>query len=212
MPPKAVSKKKHALPTFNIQAFPTPALESIDLRMSYRIARGEQGVLTFEPYKSFLLPHWRFATLPVAHQSSSNLNQAFDHYVKAGDLVGADMARKFIQMGMTRAKRYANHKGGRKYDKSVREQERNGGERTELAKSDGHEGRDEKLEVSEHFKGIWRQCTSDEGYLALKEEFQREQKEWDKATKKLKKEVKSEEDGDESNIKGEVKREDDGDG
>ena len=25
------------------------------------------------------------------------------------------MARKFLQMGMTRAKRYANHKGGRKY-------------------------------------------------------------------------------------------------
>jgi hypothetical protein len=27
-----------------------------------------------------------------------------------------DMSRKFIQMGYTRARRYANHKGGRKYD------------------------------------------------------------------------------------------------
>ena len=26
------------------------------------------------------------------------------------------MARKFLQMGYTRAMRYANHKGGRKYD------------------------------------------------------------------------------------------------
>ncbi len=27
------------------------------------------------------------------------------------------MARKFLQMGWTRARRYANHKGGRKYDR-----------------------------------------------------------------------------------------------
>ena len=30
--------------------------------------------------------------------------------------MGMDMARKFIQMGMTRSKRYANYKGGRKFD------------------------------------------------------------------------------------------------
>jgi Domain of unknown function (DUF4385) len=30
------------------------------------------------------------------------------------------MARKFLQMGWTRATRYANHKGGRKYDKENR--------------------------------------------------------------------------------------------
>lgn len=31
--------------------WPTPALDNEELRMSYNIARGEQGVLTFEPYK-----------------------------------------------------------------------------------------------------------------------------------------------------------------
>ena len=36
-------------------------------------------------------------------------------YLREGDFVGADMARKFLQMGYTRARRYANHKGGRKY-------------------------------------------------------------------------------------------------
>ena len=40
-------------------------------------------------------------------------------YLKAGDFPGADMARKFLQMGWTRARRYANHKGGRKYDKQT---------------------------------------------------------------------------------------------
>jgi hypothetical protein len=29
------------------------------------------------------------------------------------------MARKFLQMGYTRARRYANHKGGKKYDGPV---------------------------------------------------------------------------------------------
>lgn len=73
--------------------------------MSYRIARGEQGVLTFEPYKSLLLPLWRFKTADIAQSSSTALKHAFDSYVERRDFVGADMARKFIQMGMTRAKR-----------------------------------------------------------------------------------------------------------
>ena len=31
-----------------------------------------------------------------------------------------DMARKFLQMGYTRARRYANHRSGEKYDKDGR--------------------------------------------------------------------------------------------
>ena len=41
----------------------------------------------------------------------------FEDYLAARDFPGADMARKFLQIGWTRARRYANHKGGRKYDK-----------------------------------------------------------------------------------------------
>ncbi|KAM0702089.1 hypothetical protein Q7P35_010999 [Cladosporium inversicolor] len=156
--------------------------------MSYRIARGEQGVLTFEPYKSLLLPLWRFKTVPIARASLAALSAAFTSYVARGDFVGADMARKFIQMGMTRAKRYANHKGGRKYDRSEREVLRDGGSRVELAKSGGHEGMEEKAEASEVFRRGWEACRGDEGYQALKREFQREQKEWDKAHKGVKKE------------------------
>jgi len=94
------------------------------------------------------------------------------------------MARKFIQMGMTRAKRYANHKGGRKYDRPARLVESEGGARVELPKSEGHEGRDEKLGASEVFKEVWRRCTSDERYLELKTEFLAEQKVWDREQKK----------------------------
>ena len=43
----------------------------------------------------------------------------FEAYLESGDFPGADMARKFLQMGWTRARRYANHKGGRKYDRAT---------------------------------------------------------------------------------------------
>lgn len=36
----------------------------------YRIGKGEQGVLLVEPYKSEILPYWRFKTPDIAWQSS----------------------------------------------------------------------------------------------------------------------------------------------
>jgi hypothetical protein len=86
---------------------------------SYRVARGEQGVLTVQPYKDELLPLWRFATPEVAAESAAAITERFHAYLDAGDFVGADMARKFLQMGFTRARRYANHPGGEKYDGPV---------------------------------------------------------------------------------------------
>jgi hypothetical protein len=68
------------------------------LRMSYRIGRGEQGVLSFEPYKSRLLPLWRFKTPAIARKSSGDLWKRFIEYHEQGDFVGMDMTRKFIQM------------------------------------------------------------------------------------------------------------------
>jgi hypothetical protein len=81
----------------------------------YRVGKGEQGVLICEPYKSRLLPLWHFKTPPEAKKSSVALFKCFKEYLKQGDFVGADLARKFLQMGFTRARRYANYRGGRKY-------------------------------------------------------------------------------------------------
>jgi hypothetical protein len=39
----------------------------------------------------------------------------------AGDFVGMDMARKFLQMGYTRSRRYANHRSGRKFNPKTQE-------------------------------------------------------------------------------------------
>ena len=92
---------------------------SIDFRAEperYRIGKGEQGVLLVQPYKDELLPLWRFKTPDIAEKSSKALYKKFLAYLKEDDFVGADTARKFLQMGWTRARRYANHRGGRKYD------------------------------------------------------------------------------------------------
>ena len=85
----------------------------------YRIGKGEQGVLLVEPYKGEILPYWRFKTVAEAKKSSARIYKLFLAYLKAEDFPGADMARKFLQMGWTRTRRYANHKGGRKYDKAT---------------------------------------------------------------------------------------------
>ncbi|KAL6710162.1 hypothetical protein ACN47E_009953 [Coniothyrium glycines] len=144
-------------------------------RMSYRIGRGETGVLTFEPYKSEILPLWRFKTPAIARKSSSEIYAKFLDYNKQDDFIGMDMSRKFLQMGMTRAKRYANHAGGRKYDKDTG---------VELEKSKGHKGMQEKLESSEIFKEVWIQAKAFEGYVGKKEKFLKEQKEWDRQQKR----------------------------
>jgi Domain of unknown function (DUF4385) len=94
--------------------------KSIDFRQHpelYRIGKGEQGVLLVEPYKSEILPHWKFKTPEIARRSTDKIYELFLAYKDQQDFVGMDMARKFLQMGYTRSRRYANHKSGRKYEK-----------------------------------------------------------------------------------------------
>ena len=91
---------------------------TLDLRAHpelYRVGKGEQGVLLVQPYKGEILPHWKFATPDAARKSSVAIFGLYEDYKAKSDFVGMDMARKFLQMGYTRARRYANHKGGKKY-------------------------------------------------------------------------------------------------
>jgi hypothetical protein len=78
-------------------------------------------VLLVEPYKSEILPHWRFRTPALAQESAERIYNQFLAYKAAQEFVGMDMARKFLQMGFTRARRYANHPSGRKYDRTTGE-------------------------------------------------------------------------------------------
>ena len=87
-----------------------------DIRKLYRIGRGEQGVLLVRPYTNDICKHWRFKTPDIATQSSNKIYDMYLDYKLNNDFVGMDMCRKFLEMGFTRARRYANHKDGNKYD------------------------------------------------------------------------------------------------
>lgn len=136
--------------------------EKIDFREQpelYRVGRGEQGVLLVEPYKSEILPYWRFKTPEIASESSEKIYQLYQDYKKQDDFVGMDMARKFLQMGYTRARRYANYKGGRKYNENGEIKERTIDP--------------VKAESAAIFEVKWKLVREDVDYLALKKAHQK---------------------------------------
>ena len=93
-------------------------------RKLYRIGRGEQGVLLVRPYTNDICSHWRFVNESAARKSADKIYSMFINYKDKQDFIGMDMARKFLEMGFTRSRRYANHPSGKKYakDGSVRPQ------------------------------------------------------------------------------------------
>ena len=86
-------------------------------RKLYRIGRGEQGVLLVRPYTDDICAHWRFKTPEIAKKSASKIYEMYLIYRDKKDFIGMDMCRKFLEMGFTRSRRYANHRDGKKYDK-----------------------------------------------------------------------------------------------
>jgi hypothetical protein len=138
--------------------------KTIDFRRSpekYRVGKGEQGVLLVEPYKSEILPHWRFKTPEIAQESSSKIYQMFLDYLKQNDFVGADMARKFLQMGYTRARRYANHKSGRKYRENPQKTT------TKIKEILPYDVDSIKAKSAEIFREKWQQAKTNPKYLQL---------------------------------------------
>jgi hypothetical protein len=123
----------------------------------YRVGKGEQGVLLVEPYKSEILPHWRFKTPAIAQKSANKIYRMFLDYKSRDDFVGMDMARKFLQMGYTRSRRYANHKSGRKYKEGTREVL----QREEDAI---------KAESAKIFYEKWKKAREDKKYLELRKQ------------------------------------------
>lgn len=121
----------------------------------YRVGKGEQGVLLVEPYKSEILPHWRFKTPELAKKSANKIYKMFLDYKAKDDFVGMDMARKFLQMGYTRSRRYANHKSGRKYKEGSKEVL-------------DREEDPVKAESARIFYEKWKKAREDEKYLELK--------------------------------------------
>ena len=89
-----------------------------ETRKLYRIGRGEQGVLLVRPYTDQICKYWRFKTPTIAKRSAEKIYIMYADYRAKNDFVGMDMCRKFLEMGFTRARRYANHRDGNKYDEN----------------------------------------------------------------------------------------------
>ena len=146
---------------FNLTHYPWD--NSIDYRQQperYRVGKGEQGVLLCEPYKSEILPHWKFKTPELATTSSRAIFGLFLNYLEQGDFVGADIARKYLQMGFTRARRYTNYKEGRKSDPAYSEAMPHGA------------GDPQKAQSARIFYEKWRQAEAHPPYADLKRLWQ----------------------------------------
>jgi len=129
-------------------------------RKLYRIGRGEQGVLLVKPYTNDICAHWRFVDVPTAHKSSTKIYEMFLDYKRQKDFIGMDMARKFLEMGFTRSRRYANHSSGKKYNSSgkVRPQE-----------SDWRTS--EKARAAQVFKVVRDKAAYDSTYQQMRKEW-----------------------------------------
>ena len=87
-----------------------------ETRKLYRIGRGEQGVPLVRPYTDDICAYWRFKTPKTAIESAHAIFDMYLDYLEQQDFIGMDMCRKFLEMGFTRSRRYANHRTGKKYD------------------------------------------------------------------------------------------------
>lgn len=126
----------------------------------YRVGKGEQGVLICEPYKSEIGAYWRFKTPDIAIKSSQKILQLFYSYLEIPDFIGADMARKYLQMGFTRSKRYANYKQGIKYDKNNLY--------APLIKGTGDPLKEQSASI---FYAAWKEAESNSLYQSLKKNW-----------------------------------------
>ena len=126
----------------------------------YRIGRGEQGVLLVRPYTDVICRHWRFKTLKEARISSQKIFDMYLDYRIQKDFVGMDMCRKFLEMGFTRARRYANHKDGKKYGKDGK-----------ILPQEKDWATSEKAKSAKRFKEFRDLVTQDEFYISMRKEW-----------------------------------------
>lgn len=138
--------------------------DGINLRENpgaYRIDRGEYGVWHAEPYKSEIQPHWQFKDEASARAAVKAIRERYESYRAERDFPGMDVVRKFLQMGFTRARRYAKYPDGKKYAED--------GEVKPSAAEDP-----EKAAAAQIFKAAWDAVREDEAYQQAKEAWREE--------------------------------------
>ena len=102
----------------------------------------------------------------MAQESSKTILSMFYGYLDEGDFVGADMAKKFLHMGYTRSRRYANHRDGRKWT--------NESGQWEVLPQEADAMTCDKAKSAEIFKTAWVEARTNETYLKMKKEWRNE--------------------------------------
>ena len=82
---------------------------------NFIVLEGRTRSATGTTYTNDICAHWRFVNENIARKSADKIYSMFCDYKEQQDFIGMDMARKFLEMGFTRARRYANHPSGKKY-------------------------------------------------------------------------------------------------
>ena len=137
-----------------------------EIRKLYRIGRGEQGVLLVRPYTNIICRNWRFKTPQIAEKSAVTIYHMYRGFRALKDFIGMDMCRKFLEMGFTRARRYANHKDGKKY--------KNG----KILPQEPDALTSEKAQSARVFK-IWRDVvTHDPIYIKMRKQWRESEYVW----------------------------------
>ena len=131
-----------------------------DIRKLYRIGRGEQGVLLVRPYTNIICRNWRFKTPQIAEKSANTIYHMYMGFKALKDFVGMDMCRKFLEMGFTRARRYANHKDGKKYGKDGK-----------ILPQEKDWATSEKAKSARRFKDFRDLVTQDEFYISMRKQW-----------------------------------------
>lgn len=108
------------------------------------------------PYSAEIRDHWRFRTPAIARESASVIYSMFEGYLAIADFVGADTARKFLMMGWTRSRRYANHPSGTKWKDGV-----------VIPQAEDSQTSD-KAECARIFKAAYDKARIDSRYLAMR--------------------------------------------
>ena len=124
----------------------------------YEIGRGSEGAFKVQPYKDELLPLWAFSDPEAARESAEAIYERFEAYLEADDFPGADMARKYLRLGYTRAMRYAKYPGGQKYVDGEQREPREWAD-------------EEKREAALVFEEYWERARECPEYRRRREQF-----------------------------------------
>jgi hypothetical protein len=94
----------------------------------------------------------------------------FLSYVEIGDFVGADMAKKFLHMGYTRSRRYANHASGRKWAKVATSRGGSAEVEWKVLPREKDSRNNEKAKSAENFYAFWKLARENADYLRMRKE------------------------------------------